>query len=184
MPEVTAAAHADYRGRSERLRAQLVGQDVLGLAKPTSNLFRDRGGTSKRRLDVSEFTHVLEVNPTAGWVEAEGMVTYEALVEACLRQAVPWCRSSRPSRSAGPRRGAAPFVAALYPGADYPDGADGGLQSASFRRPATLSLAAAKPRPAPFERVDHDPGIDRQYAGRAVRRRHRGRRETAASGID
>jgi len=88
MSEVTAAAHADYRARSERLRAQLVGQDVLGLAKPTSNLFRDRGGTRKRRLDVSEFTHVLEVNPTAGWVEAEGMITYEALVEACLRQAV------------------------------------------------------------------------------------------------
>ena len=79
-----------------------------------------------------------------------------------------------------PQRDATRFVAALYPGADYPDGANGSLQSASFGGPATLPLAAAKPRPATFERVDHDPGIDCQYAGRAPRRRHGGRREIAA----
>ena len=82
------------------------------------------------------------------------------------------------------KRAAAPLVAALYPGADYPDGTDGGLQPASFRGPATLPLVAAKPRPANFERVDHDPGIDRQYAGRAPRRRYGGRKKIAASGID
>jgi len=31
---------------------------------------------------------VLAVDPQAGWVEAEGMVTYEALVAACLRHGV------------------------------------------------------------------------------------------------
>jgi len=31
---------------------------------------------------------VLVVDPQAGWVEAEGMVTYEALVAACLRHGV------------------------------------------------------------------------------------------------
>ena len=31
---------------------------------------------------------MLAVDPQAGWVEAEGMVTYEALVAACLRQGV------------------------------------------------------------------------------------------------
>jgi len=49
------------------------------------------------------------------------------------------------------QRGAKSFIAALYPGADYPDGTDGGLQSASFGGPATLPLVAAKPRPARFE---------------------------------
>ena len=31
---------------------------------------------------------MLAIDPQAGWVEAEGMVTYEALVAACLRQGV------------------------------------------------------------------------------------------------
>ena len=31
---------------------------------------------------------MLVVDPQAGWVEAEGMVTYEALVAACLRHGV------------------------------------------------------------------------------------------------
>ena len=56
----------------------------------------------------------------------------------------------RPLRGAS-QRGATSFIAALYPGADYPDGTDGGLQSASFGGPATLPLVAAKPRPARFE---------------------------------
>jgi FAD/FMN-containing dehydrogenase len=34
---------------------------------------------------VRAFNEVLSVDPAAGWVEAEGMVTYEALTEACLR---------------------------------------------------------------------------------------------------
>jgi FAD/FMN-containing dehydrogenase len=39
----------------------------------------------RRRLDVGAFNEVLSVDPAAGWVEAEGMVTYEALTEACLK---------------------------------------------------------------------------------------------------
>ena len=56
----------------------------LGLAKRTSNLFRDSSKTPKRRLDLSEFHHVVEVNPTQGWVDVEGSTTYEALVDALL----------------------------------------------------------------------------------------------------
>jgi len=51
------------------------------------------------------------------------------------------------------------FVTALYPYAYYPDSANGSLQSASFGGSATLPLAAYVPRPAPFERVNHDPGM-------------------------
>jgi hypothetical protein len=36
-------------------------------------------------------------------------------------------------------------AAALFPCVDYADGADGGLQPPSFRRPAALSLAALEP---------------------------------------
>ena len=56
----------------------------LGLAKPTSNLFRDRAPVAKQRLDVRALDEVLAVDAAGGWVEAEGMVTYERLVDACL----------------------------------------------------------------------------------------------------
>jgi FAD/FMN-containing dehydrogenase len=37
---------------------------------------------------VRNFCEVLAVDPSAGWVEAEGMVTYEALTAACLARGV------------------------------------------------------------------------------------------------
>jgi FAD/FMN-containing dehydrogenase len=58
------------------------------LGKDTSNLFRDRRDTGKKRLDVRGFGHVLEVNPLAGFVDTEGMATYETLVDATLRHGV------------------------------------------------------------------------------------------------
>ncbi len=45
-------------------------------------------GGARRRLDVRHFRDVLGVDPVAGWVEAEGMITYEDLVDACLAQGV------------------------------------------------------------------------------------------------
>ena len=68
------------------------------------------------------------------------------------------------------RRSDAASAAALHPGAADADGADGGVQPASFGRPATLPLAAAEPRPAALERADHDAGTDRQHARGAPRR--------------
>ena len=62
----------------------------LALAKDTSNLFRDRAG-SPRRLDVSRFNHVLQVDAVHGWVDVEGMTPYDALVEATLQQGVMPC---------------------------------------------------------------------------------------------
>jgi FAD/FMN-containing dehydrogenase len=75
--------------RSQVAAAFATGGDApLALAKETSNLFRDRERSAGRRLDVRDFCHVLEVNPQAGWVDAEGMTPYDALVEATLRHAV------------------------------------------------------------------------------------------------
>ncbi|HXY06188.1 MAG TPA: FAD-binding oxidoreductase [Burkholderiaceae bacterium] len=56
----------------------------IGLGKRTSNLFRDRKEPSKRRLDLGEFCHVIEVRAADGWVDAEGLTTYEDMVAATL----------------------------------------------------------------------------------------------------
>jgi len=77
--------HAKKR---EALAAQLrqAAGGRVALAKDTSNLFRDRAAGERRRLDVRAFNEVLSVE--GNFVDAEGMVSYEALVEACLAKGV------------------------------------------------------------------------------------------------
>jgi FAD/FMN-containing dehydrogenase len=78
-----------FQKKKEALAAQLRqagGSGPVGLHKDTSNLFRDRVSNARRRLDVRAFSEVLEVGE--GHVEAEGMATYEALVDACLARGV------------------------------------------------------------------------------------------------
>ncbi|HXZ50497.1 MAG TPA: FAD-binding oxidoreductase [Burkholderiales bacterium] len=78
-----------YGEKCDRLAARLhEGEGIVGLAKDTSNLFRDRAAISKRALDVREFNGILQVDREAGFVEAEGMVPYETLVDACLEHEV------------------------------------------------------------------------------------------------
>lgn len=71
-------------------RAQLVagmhacttvgGLVPMGLVKQGSNLFRDRSKSAKHRVDLSDFHHVLDTNVEEGWVDVEGLMTYEDLV--------------------------------------------------------------------------------------------------------
>jgi FAD/FMN-containing dehydrogenase len=82
------AAHEQRREMVAGLLRQRSGAAPLGLAKRTSNLFRDRVDGAKRRLDLSAFTHVLGVDGPGGWVDAEGQVSFEALAEATLRHGV------------------------------------------------------------------------------------------------
>jgi len=78
-----------HTAKTQALREQLSrGAGPVGLAKDTSNLFRDRAGGARRRLDVREFRDVLEVNAAGGWLDAEGMVSYEDLVRGCLAHGV------------------------------------------------------------------------------------------------
>jgi FAD/FMN-containing dehydrogenase len=82
---------SDYAARRAALVAQLTTSGngaPLRLGKRTSNLFRDRQPGRKRHLDLSGFNHVLELNTSAGWVDAEGLTTYEDLVAAILPQGV------------------------------------------------------------------------------------------------
>ena len=76
--------------RLDKLREVLrdAGGRQIGLAKETSNLFRDRSAGKKRMLDVRSFNQVLAVDAAGGWIEAEGMTTYEHLVEHALRKGV------------------------------------------------------------------------------------------------
>jgi len=89
--DAEAGAHA---ARRERLLAGLrdggpaPGGAPLGLVKRSSNLFRDREEGAKKRLDLSEFDHVIAVDPAAGTVEVEGLASYEALVDATLPHGV------------------------------------------------------------------------------------------------
>ena len=57
------------------------------LDKPMSNLFRDRA-VKDRGLPAGELVHVLDIDVDAGWVDVEGMIPYDALVDATLAHGV------------------------------------------------------------------------------------------------
>ncbi|MCO5109085.1 MAG: FAD-binding oxidoreductase [Burkholderiaceae bacterium] len=90
MSAEARAASADPLAAHASRRAQLVaslrsaGDAPLGLARSTSNLFRDRAESPKHRVDLREFRHVLAIDVGAGWVDVEGSIRYEDLVAATL----------------------------------------------------------------------------------------------------
>jgi FAD/FMN-containing dehydrogenase len=57
----------------------------IRLAKNTSNLFRFRTDSPDYQLDVSQFAHVLSIDPSARTAVVGGMTTYEDLAAATLR---------------------------------------------------------------------------------------------------
>jgi len=88
-PDAVPTAHAAHATRVAALVRSLGdGDGRFALAKDTSNLFRDRDAAGRRRLDVRSLTAVLAVDAAAGTVDAEGMVPYEALTDACLARGV------------------------------------------------------------------------------------------------
>src|SRR5947207_1654658 len=82
----TSSSSSSRRG--SRFSVSRIGGGAVSLAKDTSNLFRDRAAAPRRRLDVRAFRDVLRVDAAAGIVEAEGMVSYEALAAECLARGV------------------------------------------------------------------------------------------------
>jgi FAD/FMN-containing dehydrogenase len=77
-----------YAGKTARLRHDLDAADArgggrVGLAKPTSNLFRERA-RSRPRVDLAHFDQVLRVDTVEDTVEAEGMTTFVDLADATL----------------------------------------------------------------------------------------------------
>src|SRR5437588_10095398 len=84
---MVAAAYAERRDALvSALRAR--GAARIRLRKDTSNLFRDRARHDGAALDARAFHHVLAIDAQRGFVDAEGLITYEALVEATLPHGV------------------------------------------------------------------------------------------------
>jgi len=85
MGPVERLAHVErVRALTDSLHRQAGATAPLGLAKATSNLFRDRRDGARQRLDLSGFDHVLDIDPRQGWLDAEGLASYEFLVDATL----------------------------------------------------------------------------------------------------
>jgi len=82
-----------HESKLARLRAELAagGRGGIGLAKSTSNLFRDRERQARPRVDLSGFNEVVEVDAARARVSAEGMTTYADLVDATLAHGVMPC---------------------------------------------------------------------------------------------
>ncbi|HEY6865248.1 MAG TPA: FAD-binding oxidoreductase [Burkholderiales bacterium] len=81
----------NHRAKVESLLAGLRSGASVGLAKKTSNLFRDRQRSAKPKVDLSGFDEVVGVDATAGTVEAEGMTTYARLVDETLAHGAMPC---------------------------------------------------------------------------------------------
>jgi FAD/FMN-containing dehydrogenase len=90
IPGSEARAHEARRSRLlDALRESGTGSEApIALTKRTSNLFRDREAGARRRIDLGEFDHVIDVDAARGTVEVEGMATYETLVDATLARGV------------------------------------------------------------------------------------------------
>jgi FAD/FMN-containing dehydrogenase len=80
-------AERGHRAAVRRLQASyqaIPAGTPVRLAKPTSNLFRTRAATGRRRLDVRGLASVLEVDPATRTADVAGMCRYETLVAATL----------------------------------------------------------------------------------------------------
>ena len=87
---------AEHERKLAALRAALDAEGArgaasVGLAKPTSNLFRDVASTPPPRINLRHFDEVVAVDPAAGTVTAEGMTTYATLVDATLARGTMPC---------------------------------------------------------------------------------------------
>jgi len=82
-----------HENKLARLRAELSarGSGGIGLAKSTSNLFRDREAQARPRVDLSGFNEVVEFDTARSTVSAEGMTPYADLVDATLARGVMPC---------------------------------------------------------------------------------------------
>jgi len=82
------SAHADKTSRLARALAATSadGSATVGLAKRTSNLFRDRSPRTPPKINLANFDEVIRIDPIMGLVEAEGVIPYVALADATLRQ--------------------------------------------------------------------------------------------------
>ena len=87
---------ASYVEKIARLQAEIAAAPAgasarVGLAKSTSNLFRDRAPRSTPRIDLKHFNRVVAFDSDAQTVDAEGMATYAELAAATLASGAMPC---------------------------------------------------------------------------------------------
>ncbi|MGH8314919.1 MAG: FAD-binding oxidoreductase, partial [Steroidobacterales bacterium] len=87
---------ASYVEKIVRLQEELATASAgaparVGLAKSTSNLFRDRARRAAPRIDLKHFNRVVRVDAATRTVEAEGMTTYAELAAATLADGAMPC---------------------------------------------------------------------------------------------
>ncbi|QDL37307.1 FAD-binding oxidoreductase [Rhodoferax sediminis] len=92
-PEILAHAERAAQAAAQ-MRARASEPEPIALRKSTSNLFRDRRENGRHRLDLGDMRHVIGADAQAGWVDVEGMITYEDLVawtlpRGCMPAVVP-----------------------------------------------------------------------------------------------
>src|SRR5258708_26744824 len=81
-----------HESKVARMSSELAGgPGGVGVAKSTSNLFRDRERQARPRVDLSRFNEVVEVDVARARVSAEGMTTYADLADATLAHGVMPC---------------------------------------------------------------------------------------------
>ena len=85
-----SSGYAARRAELERALAQ-SGAAAVGLAKDTSNLFRDRELDRRPSFNLKRFNDVIDVDRAAGIVSVEGMTTYARLVDGTLSHGVMPC---------------------------------------------------------------------------------------------
>ena len=77
--------HREAVAAIQRAYKAIPAGSKIRLAKSTSNLFRFRADAADSQLDVSQFGHVIRVDPESRTAIVGGMTTYEDLVAATLR---------------------------------------------------------------------------------------------------
>jgi FAD/FMN-containing dehydrogenase len=86
MEQMAAIPYEEKKQRLVDVLSKASGSVRLG--KDTSNLFRDRKNLAVRSLDVRDFNNVLHVDAEAGYIEVEGMTSYDMLVAESLLHGV------------------------------------------------------------------------------------------------
>ncbi len=74
-----------YEEKVKRIKKAFAEQKGnVGLGKKTSNLYRDRNDTKKKKIDVSDLTEIINFDTKHMTVEVEGMCPYEKIVQKTL----------------------------------------------------------------------------------------------------
>ena len=87
MVTESANVSAGYTSRIQALTRTLsdLPPGPMRLQKETSNLFRIRDTNPHHALDVSAFSHVLNIDREQNTIEVEGMTTYADVISESLQ---------------------------------------------------------------------------------------------------